>query len=59
VSWSAPTTANINFFIFIDLLGKPPEGNKPLGKPRLRWEYNIITDLKSNRMGCYGLDYFG
>jgi hypothetical protein len=26
------------------LVGKP-EGKRPLGRPRLRWEYNIKMDL--------------
>jgi hypothetical protein len=46
------------------LVGKP-EGKRPLGRPRLRWEYNIKmnlqevgwggidwTDLAQNRDGC-------
>jgi hypothetical protein len=37
------------------LVGKP-EGKRPLGKPRLRWEDNIKIDLRVNRMGWYGLD---
>ena len=36
------------------LVGKP-EGNRPLGKPRRRWEDNIRTDLQE--MGCGGLDW--
>ena len=27
------------------LVGKP-EGKRPLGRPRRRWEYNIKTDLQ-------------
>jgi len=27
------------------LVGKP-EGKRPLGKPRRRWEYNIKMDLR-------------
>ena len=34
---------------YIILVGKP-EGNRPLGRPRLRWEDNIEMDLK--QMGC-------
>jgi hypothetical protein len=28
-----------------DLVGKP-EGRRPLGRPRRRWEYNIKMDLQ-------------
>jgi len=31
------------------LLGKP-EGMRPLGRPRRRWEYNIKMDLQE--LGC-------
>ena len=39
-------------------LGKP-EGKRPLGRPRLRWEDNIKMDLQV--VGCwgYGLDRAG
>ena len=33
------------------LLGKP-EGKRPLGRPRLRWEDNIKIDLQEVRGGC-------
>jgi hypothetical protein len=33
------------------LVGKP-EGKRPLGKPRCRWEYNIKMDLQE--VGCGG-----
>jgi hypothetical protein len=36
------------------LVGKP-EGKRPLGRRRRRWEDNIKKDLR-NRMGWYGLD---
>jgi hypothetical protein len=36
------------------LLGKP-EGKRPLGKPRLRWEDNINMDIQE--MGCGGMDW--
>ena len=32
------------------LTGKPT-GKKPLGKPRRRWEDNIIMDLKYEELG--------
>jgi hypothetical protein len=37
------------------LVGKP-EGKRPLGRTRSRWEDNIKIDLKRNSMGWYGLD---
>ena len=33
------------------LVGKP-EGNRPLGRPRRRWEDNIKMDLQEVGMGC-------
>ena len=33
------------------LVGKP-EGKRPLGKPRYRWEDNIKMDLQEVRRGC-------
>jgi CRISPR/Cas system-associated protein Cas7 (RAMP superfamily) len=36
------------------LVGKP-EGKRPLGKPRCRWEYNIKMDIRE--VGCGGLDW--
>jgi len=35
------------------LVGKP-EGKKPLGRPRRRWEDNIKMDLQE--VGCGGVD---
>ena len=37
------------------LVGKP-EGKKPLGRPRRRWEDNIKTGLQE--VGCGGMDLF-
>jgi hypothetical protein len=34
-------------------VGKP-EGRRPLGKPRRRWEDNIKVDLQE--VGCGGMD---
>ena len=44
--------------VYGDLVGKP-EGKRPLGRPRLRWEDNIKMDLQE--VGCwgYGLDGAG
>ena len=36
------------------LVGKP-EGKRPLGKPRLRWEDNIKMDIQE--VGCRGMDW--
>jgi hypothetical protein len=36
------------------LAGKP-EGKKPLGRPRRRWEDNIKMDLQE--VGCGGIDW--
>jgi hypothetical protein len=35
------------------LVGKP-EGKRPLGRPRRRWEDNIKRDLQEVRGGCGG-----
>lgn len=35
-----------------------PEGMRPLGKPRNRWEVNIGVDFKQRLGGC-GLDSAG
>jgi len=36
------------------LVGKP-EGKRPLGRPRPRWEYNTKRDLQE--VGCGGMDW--
>ena len=36
------------------LVGKS-EGKRPLGRPRRRWEDNIIMDLQE--VGCGGMDW--
>jgi hypothetical protein len=36
------------------LVGKP-EGKRPLGRPRRRWEDNIKTDLQE--VGCGAMDW--
>jgi hypothetical protein len=36
------------------LLGKP-EGKKPLGRPRRRWEENIKMELQE--VGCWDMDW--
>ena len=34
---------------------RKPEGNRPLGRPRRRWEDNIKMDLQE--VGCGGMDW--
>jgi hypothetical protein len=36
------------------LVGKP-EGKRPIGRPRRRWEGNIKADLQE--VGCGGMDW--
>jgi len=40
--------------VYIVLVGKP-EGRRPLGRPRNRWEDNIKMDLQE--VGCGGMDW--
>jgi hypothetical protein len=40
--------------IYRALMGKP-EGKRPLGRPRRRWECNIKMDLQE--VGCGGMDW--
>jgi hypothetical protein len=40
--------------VYRDLVGKP-EGKRPLGRPRHRWEDNIKVDLQE--VGCMGMDW--
>ena len=37
------------------VLVEKPEGKKPLGRPRHRWEDNIKMDLQE--VGCGGMDW--
>jgi hypothetical protein len=40
--------------VYRALVGKP-EGKRPLGRPRRRWEDNIKMDLRE--VGCGGMDW--
>jgi hypothetical protein len=42
--------------VYRGLVGKP-EGTRPLGKPRCRWDDKIRMDLQ--RVGCGGVDWIG
>ena len=37
------------------VLVQTPEGKRPLGRPRYRWEDNIKIDLQE--VGCGGMDW--
>jgi hypothetical protein len=37
------------------ILAGKPEGKRPLGRPRRRWEDNIKIDLRE--IGCGGMDW--
>jgi hypothetical protein len=39
------------------VLVEKPEGKRPLGRPRRRWEDNIKIDLQE--VGCGGMDWIG
>jgi hypothetical protein len=42
--------------VYMILVGKP-EGKRPLGKPRRRWEINVRMDLQE--VGCVCEDWIG
>jgi hypothetical protein len=42
-----------------NILVARPEGRRPLGRPRHRWEDNIKMDLREIGFGGCGLDSFG
>jgi hypothetical protein len=54
VGGGACSTYGENIGVHRVLVGKP-EGNKPLGRPRRRWEENIETDLQE--MGSNGMEW--
>jgi hypothetical protein len=37
------------------ILVRKPEGKKPLGRPRRRWDDNIKADIQE--VGCGGMDW--
>jgi hypothetical protein len=43
--------------VYRDLVGKP-EGKKPLGRPRRRWEDGIRMDLREIGWGGGGFTWF-
>jgi len=38
---------------------RKPEGKRPLGRSRRRWEDNVRMDLRGNRVGMCRLDASG
>ena len=45
----------VNVRIKYRVLVEKPEGKRPLGRPRHRWEDNIKMDLQE--VGCGGMDW--
>jgi len=41
------------------VLVEKPEGTRPLGRPRHKWEDNVKMDLQEVGCGGYGLDSAG
>ena len=39
--------------IIIIIMVRKPEGKRPLGRPRRRWEDNIMMDLQEVGRGCW------
>jgi hypothetical protein len=39
------------------VLVRKPEGNRTLGRPRRRWENNVMMNLQE--VGCEGMDWIG
>ena len=37
-------------------MGKP-EGKRPLGRPKPRWEYNNIIKMHLQEVGCGGMEW--
>ena len=52
MGWAGHVTRMAKGDIYRVLVGKP-EGKRPLGRPRHRWEYNIKMDLQE--IGCWGM----
>jgi len=42
----------VQHLVFVTPLLLPPEGRRPLGRPRRRWEDNIRMDLREVGCGC-------
>jgi hypothetical protein len=59
MEWNYIGSVCLPFFVYYEtmfLVGKP-DGKRPLGRPRCRWENNIRIDLKE--VGCGGMDWIG
>jgi len=50
------TFSSVFVLLFVQLPGAgKPEGKRPLGKLRRRWQDNIVTDIQE--LGCGGMDW--
>jgi hypothetical protein len=50
--FSSNNFVRVKYFMHSVLVGKP-EGTRPMGRPRRRWEDNIKMDLQEVE-GCWG-----
>jgi hypothetical protein len=55
MGWAGPVARMGEGRYFYRVLVGRPEGKRPLGRPRRRWEDNIKTDLQEVR--CGGMDW--
>jgi len=53
MGWACSTYGEMSD-VYRVLVGKP-EGKRPLGRPRRRWEDNIKMDIQE--VGCGGMDW--
>jgi hypothetical protein len=51
--WAGHVTRMVERVVAYRALVGKPEGRRPLGIPRLKWEDNIKMDLKSSGMGAW------
>jgi len=54
MSWAGHVVCMGMRGVYRDMVGKP-EGKRPLGRPRRRWEDNIKFDIQE--IGCGGMDW--
>ena len=55
MSWAGHVALMVERRILFRVLVGKPEGKRPHGRPRRRWEENIKMDLQE--VGCVGMDW--